>query len=81
MPAPRSLAGNLSRSSAGARDGGSSGAERVGRGAVGLRSVTRELDWGGGEVRAWAKGQGIAGSGRGRIPASVIEQYQAAKGS
>jgi nucleoid-associated protein Lsr2 len=34
-----------------------------------------------GEVRAWAKDQGIAVSARGRIPASVIEQYQAAKGS
>jgi nucleoid-associated protein Lsr2 len=33
-----------------------------------------------GEVRAWAKDQGIPVSARGRIPASVIEQYQAAKG-
>ena len=31
-----------------------------------------------GEIRAWAKDQGIAVSDRGRIPASVIEQYQAA---
>jgi len=30
------------------------------------------------EVRAWAKDHGIAVSERGRIPASVIEQYQAA---
>jgi hypothetical protein len=29
-------------------------------------------------IRAWARGQGIAVSDRGRIPASVIEQYQAA---
>jgi Lsr2 len=29
-------------------------------------------------IRAWAKGQGIAVSDRGRIPASVVEQYQAA---
>lgn len=28
-------------------------------------------------IRAWAKQQGIALSDRGRIPASVIEQYQA----
>jgi hypothetical protein len=28
-------------------------------------------------VRAWAKQQGIAVSDRGRIPASVIQQYQA----
>jgi len=35
-----------------------------------------------GDIRAWAKGQGIAVSDRGRIPASVVEQYQAAtKGS
>jgi hypothetical protein len=33
------------------------------------------------EVRAWAKDQGIAVSARGRIQASVMEQYQAAKGS
>jgi hypothetical protein len=33
------------------------------------------------EVRAWAKDQGISVSARGRIPASVMEQYQAAKGS
>ena len=31
-----------------------------------------------GGIRAWAKDQGIAVSERGRIPASVIEQYQAA---
>ena len=31
-----------------------------------------------GEIRAWAKAQGIAVSDRGRIPASVIEQYQGA---
>lgn len=31
-----------------------------------------------GATRAWAKQQGIAVSDRGRIPASVIEQYQAA---
>jgi Lsr2 len=32
----------------------------------------------GSEIRAWARDQGIAVSGRGRIPASVVEQYQAA---
>jgi Lsr2 len=31
-----------------------------------------------GGIRAWAKDQGIAVSERGRIPASVVEQYQAA---
>jgi hypothetical protein len=30
-----------------------------------------------GDIRAWAKSQGITVSDRGRIPASVIEQYQA----
>jgi hypothetical protein len=35
-----------------------------------------------GDIRAWAKDQGIAVSDRGRIPASVVEQYEAAtKGS
>jgi Lsr2 len=31
-----------------------------------------------GAIRAWAKQAGIAVSERGRIPASVVEQYQAA---
>jgi Lsr2 len=31
-----------------------------------------------GDIRAWAKHHGIAVSERGRIPASVVEQYQAA---
>jgi hypothetical protein len=31
-----------------------------------------------GDIRAWAKEQGIAVSDRGRIPASVVEQYEAA---
>jgi hypothetical protein len=31
-----------------------------------------------GDIRAWAKEQGIAVSGRGRIPANVVEQYEAA---
>jgi len=31
-----------------------------------------------GDIRAWAKDHGIAVSPRGRIPASVVEQYQAA---
>ncbi|MGN6795739.1 MAG: histone-like nucleoid-structuring protein Lsr2 [Streptosporangiaceae bacterium] len=32
-----------------------------------------------GDVRAWAKEHGFTLSDRGRIPASVIEQYRAAK--
>jgi hypothetical protein len=35
----------------------------------------------GAAIRAWAEQQGIAVSARGRIPASVIEQYEAATGS
>ena len=31
-----------------------------------------------GDIRAWAKDHGLAVSDRGRIPASVVEQYQAA---
>ena len=31
-----------------------------------------------GDIRAWAKGQGISVSERGRIPASVVERYEAA---
>jgi Lsr2 len=34
----------------------------------------------GSEIRAWAKENGIAVSARGRIPASVMEQYKAATG-
>jgi len=30
-----------------------------------------------GSIRAWAKQAGVAVSARGRIPASVVEQYQA----
>jgi hypothetical protein len=33
-----------------------------------------------GDIRAWAKDHGIAVSERGRIPASVVDQYQAATG-
>jgi Lsr2 len=31
-----------------------------------------------GDIRAWAKEHGLAVSERGRIPASVVEQYEAA---
>jgi hypothetical protein len=34
-----------------------------------------------GDIRVWAKDHGIAVSERGRIPASVVEQYQAATGA
>jgi Lsr2 len=43
----------------------------------GRTTVSRQRS---GEVRAWAKEHGVAVSERGRIPASVVEQYQAATG-
>lgn len=57
-------------------------ARKAGRGQrrrPGRTAASREHT---GDIRAWAKSQGIAVSARGRIPASIVEQYQAAtKGS
>jgi hypothetical protein len=53
-------------------------ARKVGRGQrrrPGRTTASRDRSGG---IRAWAKGQGIAVSERGRIPASVVEQYEAA---
>jgi hypothetical protein len=53
-------------------------ARRAGRGQsrrVARSASSRER---GGEIRAWAKDQGIAVSARGRIPASVVARYEAA---
>jgi hypothetical protein len=53
-------------------------ARKAGRGPrrpAGRSAASRER---GSDIRAWAKGQGIAVSGRGRIPASVVAQYEAA---
>jgi Lsr2 len=53
-------------------------ARKAGRGhrrRPGRTTSSRERS---GDVRAWAKDQGIAVSARGRIPANVIEQYEAA---
>jgi hypothetical protein len=53
-------------------------ARKPGRGLrrrSGRRAAIRE---GSEDIRAWAKARGIAVSDRGRIPASVAEQYQAA---
>ena len=47
-------------------------ARRTGRGRT-VSSRERSAD-----IRAWAKDQGITVSDRGRIPASVAEQYEAA---
>jgi nucleoid-associated protein Lsr2 len=52
-------------------------ARRAGRGQrrrPGRTAASRDRS---GSIRAWAKAQGIAVSARGRIPASVIERYQA----
>jgi hypothetical protein len=53
-----------------ARKTGRAGARRPARTAT-----TRQRS---GDIRAWAKGRGIAVSERGRIPASVVAQYHAA---
>jgi hypothetical protein len=53
-------------------------ARKAGRGQrrrPGRTAASRDRSSG---VQAWAKGQGIAVSERGRIPASVVEQYEAA---
>jgi hypothetical protein len=53
-----------------ARKAGRAPARRAGRAAGGRQRS--------GDIRAWAKEQGLAVSGRGRIPAGVLEQYHAA---
>jgi hypothetical protein len=56
-------------------------ARKAGRGArrrPGRTASSRERS---ADIRAWAKDQGIAVSERGRIPASVVEQYEATTGS
>ena len=53
-------------------------ARKAGRGparGAARTTASRQLSSG---IRAWAKDQGITVSERGRIPASVVEQYQAA---
>jgi hypothetical protein len=51
---------------------------KAGRAAAHRSRRTAESRQRSGDIRAWAKDQGIAVSERGRIPASVVEQYQAA---
>ena len=55
-----------------ARKGGRAQSRRPGRTAAGRQRS--------GDIRAWAKEHGSAVSERGRIPASVVAQYQAASG-
>ena len=57
------------------RMGGDGRLQVAGRGQRRRPTSSREC---GGDVRAWAKDQGITVSGRGRIPAGVVEQYEAA---
>ena len=56
-------------------------ARRTGRGQRRRSSRTSASRERSGGVRAWARDQGIAVSDRGRIPANVVEQYEAARGS
>ncbi len=53
-------------------------ARKAGRGPARRTARTSAGRQRSGEVRAWAQDHGIAVSARGRIPASVLEQYQAA---
>ena len=55
-------------------------ARKAGRGQLrrpARTAASRQLS---SDIRAWAKHHGIAVSERGRIPAGVVEQYQAAQG-
>jgi Lsr2 len=52
-------------------------ARKAGRGPrrrTGRSAASRERS---GDIRAWAKTHGITVSDRGRIPASIVEQYEA----
>jgi nucleoid-associated protein Lsr2 len=55
-------------------------ARRAGRGQRGQLGRTQSSRRHSSDIRAWAKGQGIAVSERGRIAASVVERYEAAAG-
>ena len=53
-------------------------ARKAGRGLARRAARTTASRQRSGDIRAWAKDHGIAVSDRGRIPASVVEQYQVA---
>jgi len=53
-------------------------ARKAGRGQRRRQARTTSSRERSGDIRAWAKDHGIAVSERGRIPASVVQQYQAA---
>lgn len=56
-------------------------ARKAGRGQRRRRVRTTSSRERSADIRAWAKTQGIAVSDRGRIPANIVEQYDAAKDS
>ena len=64
----------LSKYVGSARKVGGRGAAR-GRGRGGRKASAKT-----GEIRAWAKSKGLEVNERGRIPASIVEQYEAAHG-
>src|SRR5215471_17153532 len=53
-------------------------ARKAGRGQAGRVGRTASSRQRSGDIRAWAKDHGISVSERGRIPANVVEQYEAA---
>jgi hypothetical protein len=53
-------------------------ARKAGRGQLRRSGRTASSRESSGGIRAWAKEAGIAVSERGRIPANVVEQYEAA---
>jgi hypothetical protein len=55
-------------------------ARKAGRGQLRRPARTAASRQRSGDIRAWAKDRGITVSERGRIPANVVEQYQAATG-
>lgn len=55
-------------------------ARKLGRGQLARPGRTSAARRGSAQVRAWAKEHGVEISERGRIPASVTEQYEAATG-
>jgi hypothetical protein len=55
-------------------------ARKAGRLSVSRSGRTASNRQRSGDVRTWAKEHGLAVSERGRIPATVMEQYQAANG-
>lgn len=53
-------------------------AHKAGRGQRRRAARTAASRQRSGDIRAWARNHGVAVSNRGRIPASVVQQYEAA---